>query len=192
MQWQIFVVQLLEAIAWPAVLVFAIALFRRPFMRLIPTLRSARYKDFELQFGKRLDELGSQAAKAELPDPEARPARMYESPDESTLRDYIERLAPISPRVAIAEAWRHVELALRDAASRSGQPIPRHVMTLSRQLESGGILPRDAASLVRDLRPLRNQAVHAQEFDLDPERAIEFAALAERIIASVAVPAESE
>ena len=65
-------------------------------------------------------------------------------------------------------------------------------MTLSRQLESGGILPRDAASLVRDLRPLRNQAIHAHEFDLDPEQAIEFAALAERIIASIPVPPESE
>ena len=65
-------------------------------------------------------------------------------------------------------------------------------MTLSRQLESGGILPRDAASLVRDLRPLRNQAIHAHEFDLDPEQAIEFGALAERIIASIPVPPESE
>ena len=121
MQWQIFVVQLLEAVAWPVVLVFAIALFRRPIIRLLPTLRSARYKHLELQFGKRLDELGSQAEKADLPEPEARPAWVYESPDEWTFGDYIERLAPISPRMAIAEAWRHVELALRDAASRRGQ-----------------------------------------------------------------------
>ena len=191
MQWQIFVVQLLEAVAWPVVLVFAIALFRRPIIRLLPTLRSARYKHLELQFGKRLDELGSQAEKADLPEPEARPAWVYESPDKWTFGDYIERLAPISPRMAIAEAWRHVELALRDAASRRGQRIPRDVMTLSRQLESCGILPRDAASLVRDLRPLRNQAIHAHEFDLDPERAIEFAVLVERIIASIAVPPES-
>ena len=192
MKWQVFVIQLLEAIAWPVALVVGITLFRRPIIKLIPTLRSARYKDLELQFGKRLDELGSQAEKAELPEPEARPAWVYESPDEWTFRDYIERLAPISPRVAIAEAWRRVELALRDAASRRGQRIPGDVMTLSRQLESGGILPRDAASLVRDLRPLRNQAIHAHELDLDPEQAIEFAALAERIIASIPVPPESE
>ena len=154
MKWQVFVIQLLEAIAWPVALVVGITLFRRPIIKLIPTLRSARYKDLELQFGKRLDELGSQAEKAELPEPEARPAWVYESPDEWTFRDYIERLAPISPRVAIAEAWRRVELALRDAASRRGQRIPGDVMTtvssvgVGRHLASrrGLVSARSAAS----------------------------------------------
>ena len=186
------IVQLLDAIAWPAALVFIILLFRRPIIGLIPRLRSARYKHFELDFGKKLNELESQAERAELPEPDERPAEVYKSPNESTFRDYIETLAPISPRMAVAEAWRHVELTLRDAASGRGQPVPRGMTSLSRQLELGGILPRDAASIVRDLRPLRNKAIHDHEFELDPDQAIEFGALAERVVASIAVPKASD
>ena len=164
---------------------FAIALFRSQIVTLIPTLRSARFQQLELQFGERIDELESKSEKADLPKPEARSAWVHESPDDLTFGNYIERLAPISPPAAISDAWRRVELALRYAASQRDQRVPRNVMTLSSQLESDGILPRDAASLVRDLRPLRNQAVHAHEFDLEPERAIEFAAIAERIVASI-------
>jgi hypothetical protein len=52
-------------------------------------------------------------------------------------------------------------------------------------LEVAGVLPRDAVFLLRDLRVLRNRAVHAGDTDLEPDQAIEFARLAERVIASI-------
>ena len=40
-------------------------------------------------------------------------------------------------------------------------------------------------SLFEDLRVLRNRAVHARDFEIDSERALEFARLAERLVAAL-------
>lgn len=187
MDWVTFLSNLIDSLAWPSVVVVAVILLRRPLAGLLPLLRHAKYKDLEFHFGQKLDELERRADDADIPETAERPAWVYESPDEWTFGDYIERLAIVSPRVAISEAWRHVELALRGSAERLGKPLPRHVVGVARLLRSEGWLPRDAVGLLEDLRVLRNQAVHARDFDLDTEQAIEFSKLAERLIATIQV-----
>ena len=185
MDWLTFISKLVEAIAWPAVLGGVVIWLRKPLAGLVAALRSAKYKDLELDFGKKLEEVEAKAESARLPEPGEPPAWTRESPDEWTFGDYIERLAPISPRAAISEAWRHVEVALSAAARRTGQQLPRRPLELARFLQREGRLPRDAAALVDDLRVLRNWAVHTEDADIDPEQAIEFGRLAERVIASI-------
>jgi len=186
--WLTFISSVVASVAWPAVLVGVLMWFRKPLAALVTALRSAKFKDLELAFGKKLDELEGKAEQAKLPAAGTRPAWVYENPDDWTFGNYIERLAPISPRAAISEAWRHVELALRAAATRTGDRPPTGSTDLAQLLQREDVLPRDAASLVADLRALRNRAVHADDFDIDPERAIEFARLAERVIASIRPP----
>ncbi|MDH4245628.1 MAG: hypothetical protein OEV38_17950 [Nitrospira sp.] len=188
MDWLTFISSVVASVAWPGVLVGILIWLRKPLATLVTALRSARFKDLELSFSKKLDELEGKAEQAKLPAPGTRPAWVYENPDDWTFGDYIERLAPISPRAAISEAWRHVELALKAAATRSGGKPPTRTTDSAQSLQQEGLLPRDAASLVEDLRALRNRAVHADDFDIDPERAIEFARLAERVIASIRPP----
>ena len=183
--WLDFISSVIASLAWPVVTLIAVLVLRQPLARLLPTLRRAKYKGFDLEFGERLDELEERADEARLPEPVEPPAWVHESPDDWTFGDYIERLAPVSPRVAITEAWRHVELALKDAGARIGQPKSQHLARVARELQSAGRLSRDAVSLVDDLRGLRNRAAHAREFDLEPEQALEFARLAERLIASI-------
>lgn len=185
MDWLTFVATLVQALAWPALVVLAVVLLRDPLTRLLPTLRSAKYKDLEFQFGEKLGELGDVATQAKLPERELPADWVYRDPDEFTFRHYIERLAPISPRAAIAEAWRGVEVAFTDAAQREGIPEGRPLTQIVRGLEARGSLPRDALPLVDDLRILRNRAVHAEDFEPEPAQAVEFGHLAERLMASV-------
>jgi hypothetical protein len=185
--WLTFIAKTVESVAWPAVLVGILIWLRKPLEALVATIRIAKYKDIELSFGKKLEELEGKAEKAGLPEPKEPPAWVYESPDDWTFGDYIERLSPISPRAAITEAWRHVEVALKEAARRIGKGSRLRPVELARFLHQEGRLPRDAVGLVDDLRALRNQAVHADDGHITPDRAIEFGRLAERVIASISV-----
>ncbi len=185
MDWLTFISKVIGSIAWPAVLVGVLVWLRKPLTRLAAGLRSAKYKDVQLEWGEKLEQLEGKADQARLPEPSDRPAWLYESPDDWTFGDYIERLAPISPRAAISEAWRHVEIALKEAARRVGSPSSRHPAQMARLLQEQNRLPRDAAVLVEDLRGLRNKAVHSEDADIPPERAVEFGRLAERVIASL-------
>lgn len=175
----------MSSLAWPSVVVIAVFLLRKQIVALLPRVRRVKYKDAEVELGEKLVELETRAEAAQLPDDSAAPEWAFTSPDDWTFGDYVERLAPISPRAAISEAWRGVEQALREIARRRGLDSRMSIARLARELTDTGQLPRDAAALVDDLRVLRNRAVHSDEFDIEPIQAVEFARLAERIIASV-------
>lgn len=187
LDWLAFISKAVDAVAWPAVVVGVLIWLRKPVENLATALRSAKIKDIELSFENKLAELECKAEVAKLPEPGEPPAWVSEDPSKWTFGDYIERLAIVSPRAAISEAWRHVETALREALRRIGRPLPRRTIDAARLLHEDGRLPQDAVSLVDDLRALRNQAVHAGEMDIDSQRAVEFGRLAERLIASINV-----
>ncbi|MFQ5847143.1 MAG: hypothetical protein ACE5IQ_05635 [Candidatus Methylomirabilales bacterium] len=182
MDWLTFVAQIVNTLVWPATITIAVLLLRKPIGQLIQTLRFLRYRDLSLEFGKKLEQLEATADQAQLPAAETAPERAPRLHEES-LSEYIERLASISPRAAIAEAWRHLELALREVVTRAGQREPRSLRGLWRFFETEQTLPAEAVSMLQDLSALRNQAVHASDFDLAPEQAAEFGRIAERIIA---------
>lgn len=185
MDWMTFVTKLVEAVAWPALIAGVLIWLRGPIVELATALRSAKYKDLELNFGKKLQEAEIKAERASLPDVNVRPTRDREGSETSTFGDYVERLAPISPRAAISETWTHVEHRMRAAVNKNGPSGPFRVMDVARQLQRDGLLPVDAVSLLDDLRALRNRAVHAEDMALEPQQAIEFARLAERVLASI-------
>lgn len=182
-----FIANVIGSLAWPITMLTAVILLRKPIGKLLPLLRRAKYKDLDLEFGQKLEELEQKANRASLPKSIEPPVWAGENPDDWTFGDYIERLAPISPRVAISEAWRHVELALKEAAKKLGIAESRDTLQVAKAMQESGMLSRDAVSLLADLRGLRNRAVHAKEFDLDPDQAMEFARLAERLLASIQV-----
>lgn len=185
MNWLPFISQILDSIAWPAVTLICVLILRKPLKNLLPTLRRAKYKDFDLQFGERLEELENKADKANLPEKLEVPIWKYEAPENWTLGDYLEKLAIVSPRVAIIEAWRHVEITLRDTALRNNIEISKNTRVIAKRLIETEKLPKNVFNLLEDLRALRNRAVHGRDFDIKPEQAIEFSRLAERVIATI-------
>ena len=184
MDWLTFISSLVGSLAWPSVVVALVVLLRRPIAGLIPNLRRLRYKDFELDFTKKLEKLESEAQRAQLP-PTAVPESVSRTGVPATFEEYIDRLAELSPRSAVTEAWRFVETALREAVERSGRVAPRSPRAMEDFLANQTDIDRRTLSLLADLRGLRNQAVHAEEFALQPEQAREFGDLALRIASAL-------
>ncbi|MER3513447.1 MAG: hypothetical protein C4310_02805 [Chloroflexota bacterium] len=66
MDWLTFVTELIKALAWPITILIIIIVLRKPLANLIPTLQRLRYRDLEIEFGRSVQELASEAKK-ELP-----------------------------------------------------------------------------------------------------------------------------
>ena len=181
-----FIANVISSLAWPSVLILCVVLLRKPIAGLIPLMRSLKFKDFEIDFGPRLEELEAKADEAKLP---SIPPPTTEAPEEPKREtDYwetIEGLSEVSPRAAISEAWRRVEWAIDDYFRRLGMEGPRSYQGMLRALRAQERPIPPAMTLFQELRVLRNRAVHARDFDIDPRHAIEFAQLADRIVASL-------
>jgi len=173
-----FLAQLAAALGWPIATIIIILILRKPIAGLIPLLQRLKYKDLELDFGRRIEEIKDEVAD-ELP-PASEVQALPSAPDSSIIT-----LARVSPRSAVMEAWRSLEETLIQRARKelaakgeNEQPLLPHraIMFLERSGNFKNIIP-----ILKDLRGLRNEAAHAPDFALSPESAIEYASVAERV-----------
>ncbi len=166
-----FIASIIGSLAWPSFLFAIVLLLHKPIRDLLPFLQKLEYKEFELEFGHRVEEVTAEVAR-QLPK-ESRKA--LPSPESNHLL----RLADISPRSAVLEAWRSVETMALQVANKLGANIsPGQTYQAIRFLERSEKLDRNVVSLLRDLRGLRNEAAHTPEFVLSKEAALEYAASA--------------
>ena len=174
-----FIAELIKALAWPATVLILVCLLRKPVAELIPLLTRLKYKDIELEFGRRVAEVKAEATE-ELPPPE--PAAVLESAEEQTVLE----LAKLSPRAAVTEAWRQVEVAAVEAARRNDIYLSPSELTspvrVLRALERNQIIEMGKIGLLHDMRGLRNQAVHAPEFAITATAAMEYVQVARRLV----------
>lgn len=178
MDWLTFTAEVIKALAWPVTVALILYFLRRPLFRLVPLLTRFRFMDFELDFGRQVQELADDLQKEIPVAPEAMPSQ-------EQLKEHFARLAPLSPRAVVLEAW----LELEEAAIQAGK---RHDLKLtSRELHSpillgytlaqAGILDDAKQEIYHRLRNLRNAAAHASDFSFDPTSAIEYADAAIRL-----------
>lgn len=172
-------VQLIIGIAWPVVVLWIAYLFKRELTALFGRVSRFKYKDVEFEMGlakaeERATIIQRNETVPQLPDPET-----------SKKFDQLRRIADVSPRAAIMEAW----IAIEDAAGRSGfiqgaqQPLI-NAESFVHYLVHTGKLPAESDSLVTELRNLRDHAAahkiaNIPEFTLtrqDAERYLELAA----------------
>lgn len=110
------------------------------------------------------------------------------SSDESRLLE----VAKVSPRAAIVEAWRLVEIAAGKAVDERLPTLvlpdinfrparPRSPIALARELTSLEVLNAKQLSVFHELRNLRNQASHAEDFEMDFESANNYIQSAEAL-----------
>lgn len=173
-----FIAELVKALAWPATIVILVVLVRHPLRGLIPLLTRFKYKDLELEFGRKVEELQALVA-VELPDPA--PPALPPAPPEP-----IATLAEVSPRAAVLEAWRKLEVTAvqrvrRKISAAGGDPGKVRPHEALRELQKDETLGHTAAELLPVLRELRNRAAHAPEFALSSESALNYAAVTGRI-----------
>ncbi len=171
----------LEAVVWPAAAVAIAYILRKPLGEVIGDLRQLIWKngEFRLEFGNKLEEIKEEVGKTEPPFIYTRDIPPGDK------GDYLDRLALTSPRAAVIEAWRTVEMLLVDTAERFNLPTPYAEPAPDHFLLRHGAIDSNTASLLHDLRKLRNRTAHAREFDITPEQALEYASIARRLLDSI-------
>ena len=166
----------MKALAWPLTVLGIFLVLRRPLLGLVPLLGRLKFKDFELDFGRRLAEVSAEAARL----PSARADTGAVVADDALLR-----LALVAPRAAILEAWLRLEAAALRAARRKGTSEPvtqlRAPIRLIEALEEQGVIDARQAAVFHELRSLRNSAAHALGFEPSPDAAGDYVRLAARL-----------
>ncbi|MPY90992.1 MAG: hypothetical protein GEU99_24155 [Luteitalea sp.] len=178
-----FTAQIVSALAWPITLVVCAALLRRPLASLVPLIRTLKYSDIEVQFGRELAELKTSAAAVAT-----QKADVQTTPRRAVWEDLV-RLASVRPRTAIREAWQHVEAGLvRLAKDRKLDAAPgvwSMPMVLGALMLNSGMLAEHQYDLLSRLRRLASEAERAPVDGLNPEDAVDFVGLALRFAASL-------
>jgi len=170
-------VEIIKAIAWPIAIVWLGYVFRSEVRQLLGRMSSLKYKDMEANFDKQL-------AKAES---EAKSITVNKKPNENLSQtEQLLRIADVSPRAAIVEAWTLIEMAASKKGLKAGVALPRtSPKMIVDYLQMSGELPQNSIKLIEQLRKLRNQAVHMPDFAISQSEAERYLELAAKIAAVI-------
>lgn len=182
MDWLQFISSIVGSLAWPITLVIAFFIIKNHLSTLFPFVERLKYKDFELEFRKSVQELTEKSRDA-LPRPNV---------DEQAAapRDRLYTLAEISPRSAILEAWLEVETAAADAlqtrdpqvASKTRMAAP---LRLGELLNRYQVINGQQLEIFHRLRDLRNKAVHIGDATFQSSEVTEYIDLASSLASQI-------
>ena len=174
------IIELIKVVPWwPLTVLFLALLFRAEIRRAFGRLLQLKYKEFEATFKDELRE-----AEAEVKDVATlrqNQVTVLPEPAPTDGKDQeLARIAEISPRAAIVEAWRDIELATHALADKYAVRGEHRIegSTTIRDLIAKGALPEEFLRLYNRLRRLRSQAVHAPDFALEKDEAERYINLA--------------
>lgn len=175
------IVEIIKAIAWPVAAVWLGYIFRGEIKKLLRRVSSLKYKDMEASFEKELAEAEVKAKEVEVP-------KISETQEELTQKEQLFRIAEVSPRAAVVEAWTLIETAVVKNGLTSGSTIqrtnPKMIVTY---LANIGRLPKESLELIEQLRQIRNRATHMPDFTItqsEAERYLDLAVKSANIINS--------
>lgn len=158
---------------------------------LVSSLRRVKWRELEAEFGAGLDRARDlvEAQVALEPPPaegeELSSPTLFSPTFPIETRDIILKLAALSPRLVVIEAWRDVEVAAGELVRRrseTGRQTPLPTEAFQRLIGAGVLAPLDYDVLMA-LRQLRNQAVHEERFEISIEEALEYAVMAHSVAA---------
>lgn len=177
------VVNLLIGIAWPAAIVWVAMLFRHDIRSLLKRISQLRYKDVEASFDEGLANAEAKAAVIQAP-----PIAIPRKPEFINRLEQLRRIADVSPRASVLEAWVLVEEAAAKSGFVQGASKARvNPYLFVEELVRLGKLPAGSTSLLEQLRRLRNQAAHLPDFSLtqdEADRYLQIAAKTSELILS--------
>lgn len=178
MDWLTFFSKIVEAMAWPVVVLLIFFGLRNRVLELFPFLRKLKYKDFEAEFGEGVREVSEK-----LPFAAIEEARQSESIDRpSNLREQLARMAEVAPRAAILESWLQVEHAAQRLVARAGVADRSLRMVgpaiMRKYLDKTAALSQEQRESFNKLRDLRNKVVHFVDVSLPLDEVLEYIDLA--------------
>lgn len=166
-------IKLLDVVSWPMTVLILSFAFKKEFGKILTRLSKFKYKDLEAFFDKELS----------IVEETTKEINKLVNNNTSIIRDsynhVLERilqLAEISPQACVSEAWREVEgvtISLMHAYNFD----PRNVQMskIFRNIVHDNGYPWSLYEDYRRLMKLRNQAVHASDFELSKEEAERYA-----------------
>ena len=166
MDWKTFVVQTLNALAWPIVVAFLILQLKDKLDTLLPRLKKIKHKDTELEFIETIIE------KYETKEKEPEIIK-YESKETKHNETILYALANISSRSALIEAYRLLEVAAVKASIKTSQQKDdtafKNPSLIGDILFKNKIITENEYIQFQDLRAIRNFATHKEDFDVKYE-----------------------
>jgi hypothetical protein len=176
-----FVSQIVSSLAWPAIVLTCALLLRRHLAALLPLVRSVKYSDVEIRFGKEVSDLAKSAETSSLPE-NASIQKQNQWVD-------IEKLVDARPRTAIRMAFRRLEEGILNVARTKHIEIADGAMgmpmVVGAILLNKGVISSEQYDLLSRLRTLLNEAEIAPPDSIKSESAAEFVSLALRLADSI-------
>ncbi|MBS0641227.1 MAG: hypothetical protein JSS43_15240 [Proteobacteria bacterium] len=168
-----FIVRIVEAIAWPVTAGLIFWKLRGRVGDLIDSIQRLKWKDTELTFGKQLDRV-----EAERP-----PAPVVEADENAPQLEQIAAEAQLPPAYIVQQAWLRIERVIDEATksrASTSETSAGRTLNYARRMQALNLAPDDAA-LLRELRALRNEAVHSAQPNITVTDALRYKDLAESL-----------
>ena len=165
-------VEIVKALAWPISAVWLGYIFRAEVRQLLSRVSSLKYKDMEASFEKKLTEAENTAKTIQNPEKE-------ETVEELTQKEQLLRIAEVSPRAAVVEAWTLIETAALKNGLWTGSAIKRtNPKMIIEHLQKTKKFSPESLELIENLRRIRNQASHMPDFAISQGEAERYLGLA--------------
>ena len=176
-----FIASVVASLAWPVTALIALLLVRKILISVVPLIRTLKYSELEVSFGREIAAVREAADSAAI-----QPSREGARPQ---VWEDLMRLAAVRPRSAIRDAWRHVESALARVAKTRKLQVAEGVwsmpMVLGSLMLNAGVMSDAQYSLLSRLRRLVSEAERAPVDGLSGDDAAEFVGLALRLAGSL-------
>jgi hypothetical protein len=175
-----FVASLVGSLAWPSAVVVVVAVLRRPIGAALGRLSKAKVGPVEAEFDLELAEVRRELAQApEVARHGGEPVvPMLSLPEELT------RLAEVSPRAAVLEAFARIESRLDQLLTGAGVASTgaQGGVALARLAHRHQLISDQSLNAVEGLAVMRNLAAHSPVDDISVERARDYLALADAML----------
>jgi hypothetical protein len=167
-------IQLLDVLVWPSVVLFVIFVFRGSLQELFSFIEKIKYKDFEVSFHNRLKKIPEEVGfdLENLPEGDVRFVKLLEA----------------SPSAAVMEAWIDIESAARKKVQELAPTKTTFRNILQRPvlyLEHIGALTPSTAKALRELQALRNDVAHTRDRELSKEDALSYISISAAMLKKI-------
>ncbi len=157
-------IKLIDTLIWPLVTIALGFMFRGEIRKMLMRINKFKYKDLEATFEKELSKIEHSSQK--LPEKVTSNIASYRKMYDDTYYRLIQ-ISDVSPRAAISEAWRELELATSSLMIAFGyQPNNVQMSKVFRNILYDNEYPSSIYQDYKRLRDLRNKAVHAEDFEI--------------------------
>lgn len=172
---------MIGALAWPAAIFGTVWLFRKKLNELLPLL-ILKHKDWQVSFGQEL--ASAEKAVEEVPKQEPSENEIRKSAAEESR---LEKLAKISPKAAIVEAYREIETATLEFAKEAGLDENLPYYELLSQMSKKQVIDQKTRRALLDIRLTSKKATRYKGQELDEEEALRYVSLVVAMSAQLSI-----